>query len=282
MAAPRPRRSSAPADRLAPGEFFGEVLHRRRDPGLSLSEVVHTRAWALPRHGHSAAGVCLLLGGGYREWVARRERAVRPGDAVYHPPDYFHSDEVGPSGARFFFVEVSGAFAARLEGALPRGPVLDRGGRAATAARRLRRELAGDDAGSALIREGLACELLGALVSRATAEPRGTPGWVARADAVLRERLDEGWSLSALAAAAGVPPARLARGFRRAFGESVGERLRRLRVEAVRERLARPGSDLAEVAFACGFADQSHMTRAFRAAYGTTPGRVRARSARAL
>ena len=271
--------AAAPGGRLAAGDFFGEVVSRRRDPDLALSEIVHARAWQLPRHGHAAAGVCLLLGGGYREWVARRELEVRPGDAVYHPSDYLHRDEVAPGGARFFFVELSGALAGRLEGALPRGPVLDRGGRAATAARRLRRELAGDDPGSVLIREGLACELVGALLRRSLGEAEGTPAWVARADALLRERLAEGWSLSVLAAAAGVAPARLARGFRRAFGESVGERLRRLRVEAVHDRLARPGTDLAEVAFACGFADQSHMTRAFRAAYGATPGQVRARSA---
>ena len=33
---------------------------------------------------------------------------------------------------------------------------------------------------------------------------------------------------------------------------------------------------LADAAFACGFADQSHLTRQFRRAYGVTPGRWRA------
>jgi AraC family transcriptional regulator len=74
-----------------------------------------------------------------------------------------------------------------------------------------------------------------------------------------------------------VHPARLARGFRHVWGESVGERLRRLRLEAARDALARPGSDLAEVAHACGFADQSHLTRAFRRAFGLTPGAYRRR-----
>jgi AraC-like DNA-binding protein len=32
---------------------------------------------------------------------------------------------------------------------------------------------------------------------------------------------------------------------------------------------------LAEIAVACGFADQSHFTAAFRKATGVTPGRVR-------
>jgi AraC-like DNA-binding protein len=41
-------------------------------------------------------------------------------------------------------------------------------------------------------------------------------------------------------------------------------------------RLLLQGVSLAEAAFACGFADQSHLTRQFRRAYGVTPGRWRA------
>jgi AraC-like DNA-binding protein len=37
--------------------------------------------------------------------------------------------------------------------------------------------------------------------------------------------------------------------------------------------LIRAGVSLAEVAAASGFADQSHLTRQFRRAYGLSPGR---------
>jgi AraC-like DNA-binding protein len=36
------------------------------------------------------------------------------------------------------------------------------------------------------------------------------------------------------------------------------------------------GHSLADTAFACGFSDQSHMTRQFKRAYGLTPSRWRA------
>jgi AraC-like DNA-binding protein len=36
---------------------------------------------------------------------------------------------------------------------------------------------------------------------------------------------------------------------------------------------------LADAALACGFADQSHMTRQFRKAYGVSPGRFAALAA---
>jgi AraC-like DNA-binding protein len=47
------------------------------------------------------------------------------------------------------------------------------------------------------------------------------------------------------------------------------------RVRAARRLLAR-GESVAHAAFACGFSDQSHLTRLFKAHAGLTPGRFRA------
>ncbi|MFJ5369721.1 helix-turn-helix transcriptional regulator, partial [Bosea sp. CER48] len=47
------------------------------------------------------------------------------------------------------------------------------------------------------------------------------------------------------------------------------------RLDRARRMLAQSAS-LVDVAFACGFSDQSHLTRQFRRAYGVTPGRWRA------
>ena len=42
------------------------------------------------------------------------------------------------------------------------------------------------------------------------------------------------------------------------------------------DALARSSAPLGQIALDAGFADQSHFTRAFRAAYGVTPRRWRA------
>jgi AraC-like DNA-binding protein len=41
----------------------------------------------------------------------------------------------------------------------------------------------------------------------------------------------------------------------------------------------RAGTPLVDAALRCGFADQSHMTRQFRQAYGLSPGRFAALAA---
>jgi AraC-like DNA-binding protein len=62
----------------------------------------------------------------------------------------------------------------------------------------------------------------------------------------------------------------LARQFRSAFGTSPS-RFRTMRQLDQVRRLVRAGSSLVEAALAAGFADQSHMSRQFKRAYGLTP-----------
>jgi AraC-like DNA-binding protein len=64
----------------------------------------------------------------------------------------------------------------------------------------------------------------------------------------------------------------LARQFRAAFGTSPS-RFRTLRQLDHVRRLLKRSMPLAEAAVEAGFADQSHMTRQFKRAYGLTPAR---------
>jgi AraC-like DNA-binding protein len=64
----------------------------------------------------------------------------------------------------------------------------------------------------------------------------------------------------------------LARHFRACLGTSPYRYLIMRRLDRVRS-LIRHGTPLADAALSCGFADQSHMTRHFKKAYGMPPGR---------
>ena len=74
-----------------------------------------------------------------------------------------------------------------------------------------------------------------------------------------------------VAAAAGLDKYRALRSFTAAFGLTPMRYLASLRVEAAREALA-AGASCVDAAWAAGFSDQAHLTRAFKERLGMTPG----------
>ncbi len=126
--------------------------------------------------------------------------------------------------------------------------------------------------------EAGAWEMLAGL-HRAAPKPRpALPGWAHQAyEAVMDMAADTHLRIADLARALGVHPVHLARVFRQAWGCSPGELLRWRRVEQASGLLRRPELGMADVALSVGFADQSHMTRAFQARYGMTPSSYRQR-----
>lgn len=79
-------------------------------------------------------------------------------------------------------------------------------------------------------------------------------------------------SLAAVAHACGLPVNRLVRAFRQTTGMPPFRWLRTFRIERAKDLLLSSPLALAQIAYECGFADQSHFTRVFSSATGTTPG----------
>ena len=107
---------------------------------------------------------------------------------------------------------------------------------------------------------------------------------LARVALRARERLESDVrsapTLAALARDSGTDRFALLRSFKAQFGTTPHAFLVTLRVERARRRIAR-GADLIEVAYESGFADQAHLTRAFKRVVGMTPGAY-GRSVRAI
>lgn len=99
--------------------------------------------------------------------------------------------------------------------------------------------------------------------------------WLNQIREMLNENFAQHVSLAELAAVAGVHPVYLATVFRENFHCTVGEYVRRLRVEFASRELSSTDTPLAEIALAAGFAHQSHFARTFKRFTGLTPRQYR-------
>ena len=98
---------------------------------------------------------------------------------------------------------------------------------------------------------------------------------VARAIDYLEAHLGTALSVAELASVAALSDGHFSRAFKTATGESVWTYVQRRRVEHAKGMLEATDLSIAEIAHACGFANQGHLTSCFRRWFGTTPGAAR-------
>jgi AraC family transcriptional regulator len=101
------------------------------------------------------------------------------------------------------------------------------------------------------------------------------PSWLRR----VREALEDSYllspSLAELSGIAGVHPVHLSREFRKHYQSTIGEFIRKRRIEHASHLLANSETPLSEVALTCGFSDQSHFCAMFKSHTGLTPAKFR-------
>jgi len=262
---------------LEPGQFYGEILHKRQDSGLILSELKHEAPRKLPSHSHELAYFCLLLNGNYWEQFGPRRITYKPLTVMFHPPATTHIDEIGPGGGRFFSVEIKPEWIERLRECLG---VLDldsslHEGDLAWLAMRLYREHKQADACSILTIEGLVLEMLAIVGRMKDGRKEQSPPWLSRAIELMNAEFRNNWRVQDIAREIGVHPFHLSRVFRNTHRQTIGEYIHKLRITYACKQLTLPDSDLATVALSAGFADQAHFTRVFKNITGITPGAYR-------
>lgn len=260
-------------------------------PGVFVTTTESDRAF--PRHWHGSFGLGVIDRGAQRSASGRGEVEARAGNCITHNPGEVHDGTpIGDAGRRWrmFHIEPH-AMAALLGRAHASGvewhaPVLDQDALRTTLHRAFDAANlpATDERFDATASRGLLEESLLLAVGETFHGPRvvgaeaSTSIRLAAVMERLRDDVRQAPSLDELAALGETSRFSLVRKFRHCFGLPPMAWLQQLRLQRARDRIA-AGWALADAALACGFSDQSHLTRVFTRQFGYTPGCWRRASA---
>lgn len=262
-------------------EFYGSSTRKATAAGFALADMRPDPHLVVQRHTHDVAHFIFFMSGAYIT-AARNAPLVclRP-TLIYNPPGTTHRDRFealdGRVDGHFLAISVSAETMERLAGqvALAGEPTNLNDPAAIALAARLSRECHRWEGTSPLVAEAICLELVSHAARRELREPVSPPPWLRHARAMLRDLCADDLSIGDLARECAVHPVYLARVFRRFFDCSPGGYSRRCRLERAAALLSGSCRSLGDIALASGFADQSHMTRAFRRAYSMPPGEYR-------
>ncbi len=254
--------------------------HKVSVHGIEAVTLVSNQAF--PRHSHDQFGIGVIDFGAHRSWSAIGTVSAHAGDVIMVNPGEIHdgSPITGETrGWRMIYLdpelmtcEVEKEFAGGIE-------IVHPAAHDAALARLFNRLFAcliSACPNRLATEENLAGVTLRLLKNHTTARPArdGSSPCVAKAIQRLDAATDEQVFLVELAALAGVSRFKLLRSFAREVGTTPHAYLIQRRLRTARKLLA-TGQNPVEVAMQTGFADQSHLTRAFVRYFGVTPGRYR-------
>jgi AraC family transcriptional regulator len=232
----------------------------------------------LAMHAHRHAYVTFVIEGLFEEKYPSRNPAICRGGAVrFLPAAEKHENRIR-AGTRCLHIGSAPETVEQLRQLplMPDRPTEVNNLATSWLAHRLYAEFARQDAASAMALEGLILEIL-AEISRS--EDHGhsvdAPQWLRRATEIVETRFLERLCLADIASEVGVHYVHLSRQFHKYNRCTVGELIRRRRVQHACQLLAYSRTPLADIALTCGFSDQSHLSFLFKRYMGLSPSKFR-------
>jgi AraC family transcriptional regulator len=252
------------------------VLGKLETPALKVEAERYPPGLCIPRHSHNTSSFIYTIAGTHWSGFSRGGETCTPGTVRFLPAGEPHENYF-PVGCSSLEIELRHPI---LELAAQHGRTISTPGElaqpsAVTLAARLYREFRQRDDLSLLDIEAATLQLLLIGGNDSTPGHNFAPPWLLRIREMLLEQEHPRPTLTELSRCVGRHPVQISRQFHRHFGCTIGEYMRRVRIARAQSLLSCRDLQVAEIALACGFSDQSHFTTAFRRLTGIPPHRYR-------
>lgn len=257
---------------LSKGQFYGETNFRRSVESLTLTDTVYTHDF-VDWHYHETPYFTFLLQGGLTEGYKKERKNFTAGSILFHHWDECHYNHKPAGTARGFHLEIDHQFSKDYDLSLQnlRGNREIHDPSLKILFYRLMAESRSKDPLSEIVIQSSVLEIFSVLNSQSTVEERRTPPWVGQVREILNEHDHASLSLNEIANILNIHPVHLSRSFKKYFHCTLGEYVRKIRIEKAVLDLLNSNQSLTTIAHDRGFADQSHLIRIFKAYLGMNP-----------
>lgn len=254
--------------------IVGEISGR----GLRSTEFYISAVPREVKHAHALGRLFLIYEGTIVDRLEGREEVCEAGHLLFRPFNLCHEFHFEKMPVRFIAIEIEpelqGEFDLLFERPLDPARVgLKMFGEAVHL---IREEIRIADYASPLAIHAAVCTIV-AIAARAMRQGHRRPSWIDRAVTLIDQQFTKPIGVGSIAIEVGLSPQHLSSRFKAETGCTVGEYIRRRRLEQARRLLAQTSTCLTDIAAQVGFYDQSHFARAFRSHIGETPAQFRRR-----
>lgn len=254
------------------GAFYGQTNNTINLEGITLTDTVYTQD-KVDWHYHENAYFTFILQGQVIEGNKKETYHCSQGTLLFHNWDDAHYNIKPPGFTRGFHIEIDQSWFDNHElitGDL-QGSVSIKDPKVQMLFYKLFKESKTNDSTSALAINSLLIEVLENIDNQNKANEMFIPDWVRTLKEILHEQIVDDFSLASLAALLGIHPVHLSRYFPKYFGCSLGEYIRKSKIQKSLGMLSNNSNSLVDIALQTGFSDQSHFNRCFKENIGITP-----------
>ncbi|AXT50698.1 AraC family transcriptional regulator [Aquimarina sp. BL5] len=255
---------------LHKGEYTGDIIHSTYIEGSTITNTLYAVNKNNPEwHYHENLHICFVFEGGKAETRHQTSYSKKEGSIFF-----YHSEEkhrwISPLPvSKSANIEIEQGFLQKYnltEAAIKNAILSNINAKALIL--KIQNELLVKGNHNHINLQTLLLELVSHQKQKTYTEQ---PRWVILLNQLLNDSWNESISLQEIAIQVGAHPVTISKNFRKYFHCNLGEYRRKLKIEKSIDLIKNTQLSLSEIAFHCGFTDQSHFIRNFKELTGFLP-----------
>jgi AraC family transcriptional regulator len=260
--------------RLETGQFLGASKRCYHADGIVISEAEYDQRVYEGWHSHENHHVSLIVRGGNREQRRNEEFEASPGKILFYRSGELHRNVHTLHPSKNINIEIQDTFLSQYQIDLSKSVQTPfHYPDAQLCLLKIYNECRMNDAHTITSIHGLVLQMF--TVSQPQKKEIRLPRWIHSLREIIHDRWDEMLTLKELSASLQVHPVTISKCFPKYFSCTLGDYMRRVKVAKALPLIQEPHRNLTDIAYRCGFADQSHFTRTFKASTGLLPNEYR-------